>query len=73
MHREIPDHTDVVLEQAEVHANRIVVVEIAQLLGVDDLADLAHRAGLDEGVVDHQHEAAFVALQQLANELRCLS
>ena len=29
--REVPDHVDVVLEQAEVDARRVVVVDVAEL------------------------------------------
>ena len=51
--REVPDDADVVLKQAEVHARRVEVVERPERAGVDDLADLPHRAAEQERVVDH--------------------
>ncbi len=62
VHGEVPDHADVVLEQAEVHAHRVVVVELAELPVADELVDLAHGARVDEGVVDHQRQPALVGL-----------
>ena len=37
--REVPDHVHVALEQAEIHPGRVVVVDVAELAGVDQLAD----------------------------------
>jgi hypothetical protein len=39
--RQIPDHVDVVLQQAEVHAGRIVVGDVAELAGDPQVADRA--------------------------------
>ena len=58
VHREVPDHVHVVLEQAEIHPRAVVVVDVAEIAGADDLADLLDRAGVDEGVVDHQGQVA---------------
>ena len=65
---EVPQHADVVLEQAEVHAHRVVVVDLAEAV-VDQLAHLADRAGVHEGVVDGQHEAAAIGLVDQALRL----
>lgn len=39
MHREVPDHVDVVLEQLQIDAGRVVVIKIAQLAGLDQVMD----------------------------------
>ena len=51
--REVPHHADVVLEQAEIHARRIEVVERPERAGVDDLANLPDRAAEEERVIHH--------------------
>ena len=56
MRREVPDHADVLLVQAEVDALGGDEVDVAQLAGVDDLLDLAHGRAEDEGVADHERE-----------------
>ena len=60
MHREIGDHADVALEQPEIHADRIVVVDMTQLSALDDLRHLADGAGVNERVVHDQHPFAAV-------------
>src|SRR5205085_10436908 len=52
--REVPDDVEVVLEEAEVDAHGVEVEQVADLPGRDDLLDAAHRARVDEGVVNHQ-------------------
>ena len=56
MRREIPNHIDVVLEQAQIDPRGIVIVEIAQLTLIDQLADLLHRSGKEKRVVHHDLE-----------------
>ncbi len=58
VHREIPDHVHVVLEQAEIHPGAVVVVDLAEIAGADDVPDLLDRAGVDEGVIHHQGQVA---------------
>src|SRR5262249_55984197 len=58
VHGEVPDHVDVVLEEPEVHADRDVVVDLAQRVAGDELLDPPHGARVHEGVVDHQHATA---------------
>ncbi len=55
---QIPEHVDILLKQPEVDADGIVVVEVSQLAAADQLADLLHGAGINKGVVNHQHELA---------------
>src|ERR1043166_5366094 len=55
---QVPDDVHVVLEQAEVDAHRVEVEQVADLPRRDQLLDAAHRARVDEGVVNHQGEAA---------------
>ena len=55
VHREIPQHVDVVLEQAQIHAHGIVVINFAQRATLDEFTDLPDGAGVDEGVIDHQN------------------
>ena len=54
MDREIPDHVHVALEQPEVHPRGVVVVDVADLAGSDQAGDGLDRAGVDEGMIDHQ-------------------
>ena len=54
--RKVPEHIDVVLEQSQIHARRIVVVELPQRTLFQKLRYLSHRAGKEEGVVHHDLE-----------------
>jgi len=54
---EVPDHAHVLLVQAQVHALGGDEVDLAEVAGVDELLDLAHRWAEDEGVADHEREA----------------
>src|SRR5262245_31630671 len=56
---QIPEHVDIALDEAEVDAHRIEVVQLAQVAARNDLLHLAYRTGIDEGVVDHERKAAF--------------
>lgn len=58
--RQVPDHVDVVLEQAEVDPDAVEVKDVADLAGADDVLDLVHRAVIDEDVVDHELEFQFL-------------
>src|SRR6185369_8928138 len=53
MRGKVPNHVDVVLEQSQVHAHRVVIEQVAERAFVHQLADLAHSAGEQEGVVHH--------------------
>src|SRR5215469_16673737 len=53
---EVPDDIYVVLEQSEVHAKRVVVVQVAQGPRIDQFADLLDRACEQERMVDHDHK-----------------
>ena len=50
---QIPDDVHIVLEQPQVYAERIVIVEIPERPFIHQLANLFHRAGEEEGVVHH--------------------
>ncbi len=50
---EVPDDVDIVLEEAEVDAGGVVIVELAEGAFVDHFADAADGAGEEEGVVHH--------------------
>jgi hypothetical protein len=47
----------------------VVVVDLAEISALRQLANLAHRIRVDEGVVDHQHEAALLGLVDEAQRL----
>ncbi len=67
VHRQVGDHVDVALEQSEVDAGRVVVVDATEFAALDELAHLAHCAGVDEGVVDEDRQLApFGFVDQLA-------
>ena len=53
MRSEIPQHVDIVLEKSQIDAGGIVVIELAQSSFAEQLRDLSHRAGKQEGVVHH--------------------
>ncbi len=55
--REVPEHVHVVLEEAQVDAHGVEVVQVAELPHVDDLLHLAHGARVDESMIHHQDEA----------------
>ena len=63
---QVPDHVDIVLEEAEVDPRRVVVIDLPQIAGLDQLAHLANRAGVDEGVVDADHQIAASRLRRSA-------
>ena len=56
MRGKVPDDIYVVLKQAEVHSCGVVVVEFAKFAGIDELLDLPHRSGEQEGMVHHDLE-----------------
>jgi hypothetical protein len=66
MNGQIPQDADVMLEQAEVHANRVVVVELTELLFFHKLADLPNRAHIYERMTDHQQSLAALRFFQQA-------
>jgi hypothetical protein len=54
MDGQVPDHIYIVLKQAEIHAHRIVIVNVPQSIGSDQLANLPYRACINERMVHHQ-------------------
>jgi hypothetical protein len=59
MRRQIPDHVDIVLEQAEINPDRIIVINFTQRLFVDQLLDFPDRTGKNEGMIHHD-DAVFL-------------
>ena len=66
--RKIPNDADVVLEQPQIDAQRIVVIEIAQRAALGQFANLSDRAGEQERVVHHDRQ--LLARRQLNQLLR---
>src|SRR5262245_38873245 len=58
VHRKIRDHVYVALEQAQIYADRVVVVHPSELSALDDFTHLPDRPGVDEGVIDEKHTLA---------------
>ena len=58
MSGEVPDDADILLVQAEVDALHGHKAHLAELAGIDELFDLAHRRAVDEGVAHHEREVA---------------
>src|SRR3990167_10371378 len=54
MGSQIPDHTHIMLKQAQVHPERVVVKEVANHLLVYELTDLSDGAGEQEREIDHE-------------------
>src|ERR1019366_3094423 len=53
MWSKIPNHIYVMLEQAQVDAHGVVVIQVAQHSFLQQLFDLAHGSGEEKGVVHH--------------------
>ncbi len=68
--RQIPDDVHVVLEQSQVHAQRIVVVQIPELAIIHHLADLLDCSGKQERVIHHNLQ--ILAVCQLNQFFRLL-
>jgi hypothetical protein len=58
-----------VLEQAQVHADGVVVVDLPQLAAAHQVADAPDGARIEEGVVDEEDEAAALRLRHQAEGL----
>src|SRR5216117_4096283 len=56
MRRQVPHYIRVVLEHAEVDSRGVVVVERAERIVVDQIADLSYRACEQKGMVHHDLE-----------------
>ena len=56
MRREIPDDAYIVLEQSQVHTQRIVIIKVAQCTAFGQLPDLADCPGEQKGVIHHDGE-----------------
>ena len=54
--RQIPDDVHVMLKEPEIDSGRVVVVERAENVRVDQFLDLAHGASEQEGVIHHDLE-----------------
>src|SRR5437660_10883547 len=54
--RQVPQHADVVLEQAQVDAHRVVVAKIAQLASADHVVQFFDGRMIDKRVVHHQYQ-----------------
>src|SRR5262249_42633675 len=50
---QVPENVDVLLEQPQVDADAVDVVDLAQLAGGDQLFHLADGGAVEEGVVHH--------------------
>src|SRR2546427_2780094 len=57
--REIPQDADVRLKQTEIEPHRVIVIDLSEFPGIDDLPQLPYGAGVYEGVIDHQDAAVF--------------
>jgi len=56
MRREIPDDAHVVLEQAEVYADGVVVIEIAEFSALNKFLNFSYRTSEQERVIHHDLE-----------------
>src|SRR2546430_14375856 len=55
MDGQIPNHVYIVLEESEINAYGVVVVDVAQGVRGDQLPNLSHGASVDKGVIHHQN------------------
>ncbi len=67
---EVPDHVQIVLEQAQADPDGVEVQHVPDRPALDDLLDLVHGGVVDEGVIHHQREAPGV--RELHERLRRL-
>ena len=63
MGSKVPHNVYIMLEEAQIHAGRIKVVEVPQGAIVDEFADLPHCATEQKRVIHHDFE--FVPVRQL--------
>src|SRR5690349_24090773 len=56
MRRQVPDHVHIVLEEAQVHARGIKVIQISQSAVIDELANFSDRSAEEERVIHHDLE-----------------
>ena len=68
--REIPHDAHVVLEESEIDAGRVEIIQGTQGAVVDELFDLPHRPAEEKRVVDHDLEV--LAIGQLDELFRLL-
>ena len=75
MRSKIPQHVDIVLEESEVNARGIVVIQLAQSSFAEQLRDLPDRTGKQEGVIHHDPQVfldgnidQLLALRHVAGE-----
>ncbi len=56
MRRQIPNDVDIVLKQTEVDAYGIEIIDVADIAVIQILFDQPHGAGVNKGVIQHQHQ-----------------
>ena len=56
MGSQVPDYVHIVLEQAQIHAQRIVIVKITQFSVVHHLANFFHGASEQKRVIHHDFQ-----------------
>src|SRR5438270_682622 len=52
---EVPEDVHVVLDEAQVDANAVDVIDVAERASVYQFLDLSNRGAVDERVVHHEH------------------
>src|SRR6266436_10361872 len=58
VNRQIPDHIDVVLEQAQARADSVIVIDVAEHPVADQLANLSNSGSIEEGVIHQQNQVS---------------
>src|SRR5712692_6281836 len=62
VHGEVPYNVYVMLKQAKIHADGVVVEDLTQSAGAGEVVDFAYGSRVHEGVVHHQHKALACSL-----------
>ncbi len=57
---QVPENVDVLLVQTQVEAGAVDVTDVPELAVVDELAELADRRVVLEGMADHEHDTGVV-------------
>jgi hypothetical protein len=72
VHGKIGDDVYVPLEQAEIYAGGIVIINLPEVAALYDLAHLPDRAGINKGVIDkHGQRALFSLIGEFFGLKRC--
>src|SRR5262245_5664177 len=69
---QVPHNACIVLEQTQIDTSRIVVIEVAQRIVVDELSNLSNRTVKEKGVIHHNLQVFSLGKFDQLGSLGCL-